>query len=166
MVTTAPVSPNKVGPEALFSSSERDTLPSFDECLSQSFGSIDSIAANLTSSGQNGSGSESANIATLIQMLGDLPARIEGQESAKLDLNSPETVRRGKETDITMPSIDTRLVTPPKSPSRRKISPLSELTGIISNADATPKIAATTHASALGDQQPFSLANYITVGRP
>ncbi|TQV99179.1 hypothetical protein IF1G_01394 [Cordyceps javanica] len=105
MVTTAPVSPNKVGPEALFSSSERDT--------------IDSIAANLTSSGQNGSGSESANIATLIQMLGDLPARIEGQESAKLDLNSPETVRRGKETDITMPSIDTRLVTPPKSPSRR-----------------------------------------------
>ncbi|ATY59453.1 hypothetical protein A9K55_003026 [Cordyceps militaris] len=119
MVTTAPTSPTKDGPDAHFSSSDRDTLPSFDECLSQSFGSIDSITAKLTSSGPKGSGAEAPNIATLIQMLGDLPLRAEIQDIPRSVPNNTETAGKSRETEgDLLSSIGAPLVTPPKSPSK------------------------------------------------
>ncbi|OAA66170.1 hypothetical protein ISF_04008 [Cordyceps fumosorosea ARSEF 2679] len=115
MVTTAPTSPNKDGPEAPFSGSDRDTLPTFDECLAQSLGSIDSITANVASSGPKGSSTEAPNIGALIQMLGDLPLRVDAQDVPCSTIPNPETSSKAKGE---IPSVGALLDTPPKSPSK------------------------------------------------
>ncbi|KAM3465197.1 hypothetical protein NHJ6243_001753 [Beauveria neobassiana] len=118
MVTTAPTSPNKDGLELSSSASKRDTFPSFDECLSQSFGSIDSITANLTSSFLDRSGAEPPSIATLIEILGDLPPRVEIRDAPRVALNNPDSTGKSKEAEGRMPSIEAPFVTPPKLLSR------------------------------------------------
>ncbi|OAA45183.1 hypothetical protein BBO_03761 [Beauveria brongniartii RCEF 3172] len=118
MVTTAPTSPNKDGPELSSSASKRDTFPSFDECLSQSFGSIDSITANLTSSFLHRSGAEPPNIATLIEILGDLPPRVEIRDAPRVALDNPDSTGKAKEAEGRVSLIEAPLVTPPKLLSR------------------------------------------------
>ncbi|KAJ4145620.1 hypothetical protein LMH87_004466 [Akanthomyces muscarius] len=117
LLTTAPNSPTKASSDTPFSSSYQDTFPSFDECLAQSFGSIDSATAIPVTSFSNGSGCESPSIAALIRILGDLPLRVERQEKLSSISNNPETTSKPKTSDGGTPSIDTLLVTPPRSPS-------------------------------------------------
>ncbi|PQK11813.1 hypothetical protein BB8028_0003g04370 [Beauveria bassiana] len=138
MVTTAPTSPNKDGLELSSSASKRDTFPSFDECLSQSFGSIDSITANLTSSFLDRSGAEPPNIATLIEILGDLPPRVEIRDAPRVALNNPDSTGRSKEAEGRMPSIEAPFVTPPKLLSRLSGSATHLETALESSVILTP----------------------------
>ncbi|KAM3551179.1 hypothetical protein ARSEF4850_008001 [Beauveria asiatica] len=136
MVTTAPTSPNKDGPELSSSASKRDTFPSFDECLSQSFGSIDSITANLTSSFLHRSGAEPPNIATLIEILGDLPPRVEIRDAPRVALDNPDSTCKSKEAEG--PLIKAPLTTPPKLLSRLPGNAAHSETGLESSVILTP----------------------------
>ncbi|KAM0739186.1 hypothetical protein ACQRIT_006923 [Beauveria bassiana] len=148
MVTTAPTSPNKDGLKLSSSASKRDTFPSFDECLSQSFGSIDSITANLTSSFLDRSGAEPPNIDTLIEILGDLPPRVEVRDAPRVALNNPDSIGKSKEAEGRMPSIEAPFVTPPKLLSRLECNRLRDRTAIKSEREYVIKTEASAIASA------------------
>lgn len=104
-----------VSPRVQVSGAIIDNL--YIECLSQSFGSIDSASVHPTNSFKDGTGDEPPNLAALIQMLGDLPPRLDLQDIPRSTSSDTGIFSMFKGRSEEKSSISTPLATAPKSPT-------------------------------------------------